>query len=175
MSHAIRGHEVYDGIVKPQAQECAARTTPPSCPDGQSTSPSLRDREELFAMARNFVGTRFRLHGREAETGLDCIGLVIAAYRQAGVEIASTFDDYPLRGMSLPYIINAFTASGLTLCQTRPRIGDIALIACGHGQYHVALLGSDSHIHAHAGLRRVVETPGWPDGVAGVFSLKSSS
>lgn len=122
-------------------------------------------------MARNFVGTRFRLHGREAETGLDCIGLVIAAYRQAGVEIAPTFDDYPLRGMSLPDIISTFTASGLTFRQGVPRIGDIALIDCGHGQYHVALLGPDSHIHAHAGLRRVVETPGWPDGVVGVFQI----
>ena len=122
-------------------------------------------------MARNFVGSRFRLHGREAETGLDCIGLVIAAYRQAGVEIAPTFNDYPLRGMSLPDIISTFTASGLTFRQGVPRIGDIALIDCGHGQDHVALLGPDSHIHAHAGLRRVVETPGWPDGVVGVFQI----
>ena len=162
---------MFDGSVRPHAQECAARTTPPSYPDGQSTSPSLRDREELFAMARNFVGARFRLHGREAETGLDCIGLVIAAYRQAGVEIAPTFDDYPLRGMRLSDIISTFAASGLTPRQGRPQTGDIALIACGHGQYHVALLGPDSHIHAHAGLRRVVETPGWPEGVVGVFKM----
>lgn len=126
-------------------------------------------------MASNFVGARFRLHGREAETGLDCIGLVIAAYRQAGVEIAPTFDDYPLRGMSLPDIISTFTASGLTFRQGAPRTGDIALIACGHGQYHAALIGPDSHIHAHAGLRRVVETPGWPDGVVEVFTIDTSS
>ncbi len=117
------------------------------------------------------IGTRFRLHGRDAVTGLDCIGLVVAAYWQAGVEIAPALEDYPLRGMALPAVINAFTASGLTLRQGRPCIGDIALIACGHGQYHVALLGPDSHIHAHAGLRRVVETPGWPDGVVGVFQI----
>ena len=129
MLPAIRGLEMYDGSVWPQAQECAARTTPPSCPDGQSTSPSLRDREELFAIARNFVGARFRLHGREAETGLDCIGLVIAAYRQADAEIVPTLDDYPLRGMRLPDIISTFTASGLNLRQGRPCIGDIALIA----------------------------------------------
>ncbi len=85
--------------------------------------------------------------------------------------IDAALDDYPLRGLALPDIIYAFCQSGLTQRQGPPQTGDIALITCGHGQYHVALLGPDSHIHAHAGLRRVVETPGWPDGVVGVFQL----
>ena len=122
-------------------------------------------------MARAMVGTRFRLHGRDAVTGLDCIGLVLAVYQEAGIAIDAALDDYPLRGLALPDIVSAFCRSGLTLRQGRPHTGDIALIACGHGQYHVVLLGPDSHIHAHAGLRRVVETPGWPEGVAGVFYL----
>lgn len=140
--------------------------------DGQNPP---RFGEELFVLASALVGTRFRLHGRDAVTGLDCIGLVLVAYRQAGVDIAPVLEDYPLRGMALAAIIEAFTASGLTLREGAPYTGDIALIACGHGQYHTALIGPDSHIHAHAGLRRVVETPGWPDGVVGVFTMDTSS
>lgn len=35
----------------------------------------------LAEAALSLVGTRFRLHGRVAETGLDCVGLVAAAMR----------------------------------------------------------------------------------------------
>lgn len=37
--------------------------------------------------------------------------------------------------------------------------GDVALLALGAGQFHLGLMGTDRMIHAHAGLRRVVETP----------------
>lgn len=129
--------------------------------------------EDIVAAARTLVGTRFRLHGRDTQTGLDCIGLVVAAYARAGVMLHPALEDYPLRGMALPHITAAFARSGLVARDGLPQTGDIALIACGHGQYHVALIGPQSHIHAHAGLRRVVETPGWPEGVACVFWASS--
>ncbi|KGB55639.1 hypothetical protein FG91_01244 [Sphingopyxis sp. LC81] len=39
------------------------------------------------------------------------------------------------------------------------REGDVALIAYPAGQVHLAILGRTSFVHAHAGLRGVVETP----------------
>ena len=128
--------------------------------------------ESIFAAAQALVGTRFRLHGRDAQTGLDCIGLVVVAYGLAGVALHPALEDYPLRGMALPDIFAAFARSGLVARDGLPETGDIALIACGHGQYHVVLIGPQSHVHAHAGLRRVVKTPGQPEGVVGVFYIK---
>ncbi len=43
------------------------------------------------------VGVRFRLQGCAPATGLDCVGLVWAAYAAAGVRLARPAD-YPLRG-----------------------------------------------------------------------------
>ncbi|WP_234716045.1 hypothetical protein [Sphingopyxis macrogoltabida] len=41
----------------------------------------------------------------------------------------------------------------------------MALIALDAGQFHLGLIGTDRLVHAHAGLRRVVETPfdAWGD------------
>ena len=48
--------------------------------------------------------------------------------------------------------------------------GDLLLIAAGPGQLHLAVWTGAGIVQAHAGLRRVVETPGWPgEAVAGVF------
>ena len=40
--------------------------------------------EALAEAAVAFAGTRFRLHGRDPETGLDCIGLLAAALTRIG-------------------------------------------------------------------------------------------
>lgn len=38
-------------------------------------------------------------------------------------------------------------------------MGDVAVIALPAQQFHLGLLGGETMVHAHAGLRRVVETP----------------
>jgi cell wall-associated NlpC family hydrolase len=108
--------------------------------------------------AKRLVGTGFRLQGRDPATGLDCIGVVIAAYAAAGVKLAA-LDDYPLRGTALADALAAIAASGLTRRESAAAAGDVALYALPAGQLHVALLGPASLIHADAGLRRVVEAP----------------
>lgn len=122
----------------------------------------------VFDAARAMVGAAFRLHGRVPETGLDCVGLVWAAHGLAGITLTAP-RAYPLRGWRAERIVAALDASGLARCVLPARAGDVALIDAGAGQHHLAVLGRDSHVHAHAGLRRVVETPGWPDGVASVW------
>lgn len=123
----------------------------------------------IFTAARELVGTRFRLHGRDVATGVDCVGLVALAYARAGIIIFPVPDDYALRGMKRAEMEAGLVAAGLTRRAEGCAGGDVALVACGHGQLHLAIMGEASHVHAHAGLRCVVETPGIPDGMIAVF------
>lgn len=112
-----------------------------------------------FAAARALVGVRFRLQGRDGQHGLDCVGLVWAAYQAVGVRLKAP-DDYPIRGWSMARIAAAMDASGLVRCDAEPcRTGDAALIALPAGQFHLGIMGTDQVVHAHAGLRRAVLTP----------------
>ncbi|KTE00432.1 hypothetical protein ATE71_21210 [Sphingopyxis sp. H115] len=105
------------------------------------------------------VGARFRAQGYAPATGLDCVGLVWAAYAAAGRELVRP-TGYPLRGWSRARIEAALAAAGFAAAAAeRPRSGDLALIAYPARQYHLGLLGPETLVHAHAGLRRVVETP----------------
>lgn len=103
------------------------------------------------------VGVRFRAQGRDAVHGLDCVGLVWAAYAGAGHRLRAP-RDYPLRGWSRERIVAALEAAGFRRA-TGARDGDVALIALPAGQFHLGLIGGGRLVHAHAGLRRVVETP----------------
>ena len=103
------------------------------------------------------VGVRFRLQGCDPATGLDCVGLVWAAYAEAGVRLARP-GDYPLRGWGRGRVEAGLVAAGF-MPVADAEIGDVALIALAAGQYHLGLIGPASLVHAHAGLRRVVETP----------------
>ena len=103
------------------------------------------------------VGARFRPQGRDPGTGLDCVGLVWAAYARAGCMLRAP-RDYPLRGWNEERIVAALAAAGFRVVSD-VRDGDVALIALPAGQFHLGLIGGDRMVHAHAGLRRVVETP----------------
>jgi len=113
----------------------------------------------IVMRARTLVSTGFRLHGRDPATGLDCVGLVASA---AGVTHGVP-TGYALRGGRAQHFISLIDtfASRRT---GRPRRGDVLMIVAGPAQYHLGIWTGHSFIHAHAGLRRVVETPGAPEG-----------
>lgn len=104
------------------------------------------------------VGVTFRPQGCDPATGLDCVGLVWAAYAAVGKRLVRPVG-YPLRGWPLARIETALAAAGFALVDDQMREGDVALIAHPARQYHLALLGPETFVHAHAGLRRVAETP----------------
>lgn len=105
------------------------------------------------------IGTAFRLQGRHAGRGLDCVGVIWAAYEAAGVRLKPP-EGYPMRGWSFGKIEAALARSGLACCDDRaPRLGDVLLCDLGAGQFHLGLGGVDAVIHAHAGLRHVVAAP----------------
>ena len=105
------------------------------------------------AAARALVGVRFRLHGRGATHGLDCVGLVAAATGRAAptgygwrsgdeARVAALLDPVFARGADEP--------------------GAVLLLRAGPGQLHLAIRVSDGIVHADAGLRRVAWRPGAP-------------
>lgn len=113
---------------------------------------------EAFAAARTMVGVRFRLQGFDPATGLDCAGLIWAAYAAAGRTLIRP-RGYPMRGWAGPQIETGLRTAGFGPVQRSAHDGDIALIVYPAGQFHLAILGRASLVHAHAGLRKVVETP----------------
>lgn len=110
------------------------------------------------------VGVRFRPQGCDPATGLDCAGLVWAAYAAAGRRLVRP-TNYPLRGWGQARVEAALRAAGFGPTDGAARIGDVALMAYPAGQFHLGLLGERSVVHAHAGLRRVAETPVDGDGL----------
>ena len=103
------------------------------------------------------IGARFRPQGCDATTGLDCVGLVWAAYAAAGTRLARPAC-YPMRGWDRARVETALRAAGFAPVRDAC-VGDVALIAYAAGQFHLGLMGENVMVHAHAGLRRVVETP----------------
>lgn len=115
------------------------------------------------------VGTPFRAQGRDAEQGLDCIGLCLIAYRLPR-ELAR--DDYRLRGRQLREIEAAILGRFRKLEPKLAKAGDLLLLSPADDQAHLAVVTAQGFVHADARLRRVVETPGsprWP--IAGAYRL----
>lgn len=119
--------------------------------------------ERIVAAARGLLGTRFRLQGRSVERGLDCVGLAALTLERAGHGAAAP-RAYGLRFGDEGRARRWLAEAGLTpVVEGRP--GDIALVRSGPLQLHLMIVVPGGHIHAHAGLGRVVETPGaapWP-------------
>ncbi|WP_422062203.1 peptidoglycan endopeptidase [Sphingopyxis sp.] len=111
-----------------------------------------------FAAAQAMVGARFRVQGRDAAGGLDCVGLVAAAYAAAGREVTAP-SGYPLRGWARERIERGLAAAGFVAATGAACVGDVAMIRFPAGQFHLGLRGPDRVIHAHAGLRCVVAVP----------------
>ncbi|WP_067737902.1 NlpC/P60 family protein [Novosphingobium naphthalenivorans] len=120
---------------------------------------------KLAQAARGLTGVPFRLHGRDPQRGLDCIGVLEAACRACGINVRLHVR-YTLHARSLPPLAGIARLLGLTETQGRAEPGDVLLVRPGPCQHHLVIAaGADRFVHAHAGLRRVVEGPlpaTWP-------------
>ncbi|QHD67852.1 peptidoglycan endopeptidase [Sphingobium yanoikuyae] len=114
----------------------------------------------IAAAARALVGVPFRLQGRDPALGLDCVGLVGAAMRAAGYAPMMP-GDYGLRFGDDRRADEWARAAGLRPVRTGA-VGDMMLVRPGALHRHLLILVPGGFVHAHAGLRRVVETPGAP-------------
>ena len=126
----------------------------------------MRRAEKIVVAARRTVGAPFRLHGRDPVTGLDCIGLVVHALRSAGHRHADGLapQGYSVRGGNIARFAEILCAAGLRKVR-KPRPGDLIVVQAGVAQFHMMIATDAGHVHAHAGLGKVVEMPGaspWP-------------
>jgi hypothetical protein len=109
--------------------------------------------------ARALVGTRFRLQGRGAD-GLDCVGVVVATF---GLPDESVRRDYGLRGDHRDEAEACLQRHFRRVPLRQSRAGDVLLLQPSLDQLHLAVRTDAGFVHAHAGIRRVVETPGLPE------------
>lgn len=116
----------------------------------------------LALAAQAMVGCRYRLHGRDPATGLDCVGVLAAALVAIGRTPALP-GGYPLRSSATPDLAGLAGNHGFVPVAPVAGIdpGEVWLLRPGPGQWHLALVAPDAAglIEAHAGLRRVVRTP----------------
>lgn len=107
----------------------------------------------LAEAARAYVGTRFRHRGRNAR-GLDCAGLVWAAYNDLGV----TLPDFRLYGPEphqdgLTRHVEAALGAAVAVApvaagQLQP--GDVIVLRFEREPHHVAIVGDHDYAGTHA-------------------------
>jgi hypothetical protein len=117
---------------------------------------------DYAARARALVGRPFRAQGR-GEHGLDCIGVVLATF---SIPADTVRGDYRLRAEGhFGDLRTALEDRFRRVPRTQLRAGDVMLLKAGEKQPHLAIRTDVGFVHAHAGIRRVVETLGhaeWP-------------
>ena len=107
--------------------------------------------------ARALVGCPFRPQGRDPEAGLDCIGVIATTF---DIPVEQVARDYRLRGGELSRLRVELGRYFRRVSATALRPGDLLLFSIGATQMHLAVQTERGFVHADAGLRRVVETPG---------------
>lgn len=124
------------------------------------------DAGRLGKAALDLIGVPFRMHGRDPATGLDCVGVAVAALGMIG-RPATPPSNYTLRGGRLEVFDGWAAGCGLVVAalQEAAATGDIVLCAPAPRHFHVMIDAGQVLVHAHLGLRRVVAVPppiDWP-------------
>lgn len=117
------------------------------------------DALDLARAAGTFIGVRFRLYGRDPASGLDCVGLLLAALEASGRK-APDFAGYSLRSRDFTPFFRYFVEANFQQVDGDIVAGDVVQVIPGPGQLHILIVSRQGgFIHAHAGLGRVVQTP----------------
>ena len=119
--------------------------------------------QALAAAAATLIGVRFRLHGRDPATGLDCVGTVAEAMRRSGLSPVAP-QGYRLRAATI-HGLRHFADLNQYREVTPEENGDVVLAMVSPVQPHLMLRVPGGFVHAHAGLGRVTFLPGtapWP-------------
>lgn len=126
----------------------------------------MDQRDQLVAIARDFLGVRFAHQGRHPATGLDCLGLLIATATKAGItlqgKMPQMLDDRQYGTRPDTEYLQAMLGNHLQVVDS-PQKGDVLLLNIGGCPQHLALVsdypvsGELGMIHAYAVARRVVE------------------
>lgn len=114
-------------------------------------------RNIVVERARTLLGCRFRPQGRDPALGLDCVGLVRAAFA-----IEEVPRDYRLRGNALEQAERELQRFFEPVGHAAVQAGDVLLLRIAPDQLHLAIKTERGFVHADAAVRKVVETPGSP-------------
>jgi murein DD-endopeptidase / murein LD-carboxypeptidase len=112
---------------------------------------------EIVARARRLVGCRYRAQGRDPQLGLDCVGVVCCAF---GIPPGEVLQNYRLRSADVRAAVKSLERHFISI--EDGSAGDLLLMSPASDQLHLAVLTDRGFIHADAGVRKVVETPGAP-------------
>ena len=103
------------------------------------------------------------------------MGLVIASLQAIGMQPADVVG-YGIRNRSIAALLPAIVQSGFDPATSLALVGDLMMVRPGPGQHHLIISGGrDGFVHAHAGLCKIIHSPGplpWP--VEGHFRLRSA-
>jgi murein DD-endopeptidase / murein LD-carboxypeptidase len=109
--------------------------------------------------ARALVGVRFRPQGRGSD-GLDCVGVVVETF---ALDRLGVRQNYSLRGDHREEIEARLREDFRRVPLRQMQPGDVMLMSLGRQQMHLGVRTDAGFVHAHAGIRRVIETPGVPE------------
>ena len=113
----------------------------------------------LADAAEQLVGAPFRLHGRTAATGLDCIGVLAVSLEAIGCK-APLPSAYSLRARRIPGLSMIAMRCGFNAVSGALQPGDALLARVGACQFHLFVTARCGRlIHAHAGVGRVIIEP----------------
>ena len=94
--------------------------------------------QALAAAAEALIGRRFRLHGRDPASGLDCIGVLAAALARIG-RPAPLPNGYAMRIASTGRFADAAERCGLVPAALPFMPGDVTVFHVGPNQFHLAI------------------------------------
>ena len=117
---------------------------------------------DVVLRARSLLGCRFRPQGRVPSLGLDCIGLVCAAF---GIPAKDVPRDYQLQGGSVERLEGELRRFFRRLPPKAADVGDVLILRVEAQQLHLAIVTERGIVHADARIGHVVETvgrPPWP-------------
>lgn len=128
----------------------------------------------VVAAARSYIGTPFHHQGRLPGVGLDCAGVVVCAYREAGITIMdqSGYGRLPSKGL----LVIAVEAHCDRIALSAVQDGDVLLFAFRAEPQHLAIYAGGNIIHAHAQAGTVLEqslSGIWRDRLRGVFRMRT--
>lgn len=119
---------------------------------------------DLAQAAEGLVGTRFRLHGRHREHGLDCLGVLAASLREIGLP-GDFPTDYAWRNTNAQRAADLAARWNFVPAQGVIQPGDVILLRMKAATLHfIIAVTQGAFVHAHAGLRQVLLAPLMPEG-----------
>lgn len=117
----------------------------------------------LVTAARAYLGTPFRHRGRR-RTGVDCVGLLLLAFRDCGVELPDfrLYGREPHESGLIAHVTRALGEAVAVAPVRQVQVGDVVVMRFAVNPHHVALVGDyvfggPSLIHAYGEAGKVVE------------------